>query len=72
MDAAFNSAPFAGYTDADLRHRLETHELTSVNHIAQAARFRAELDRRAKRDAGDTSVMTPGERLRYIKAGGSI
>lgn len=57
-DAAFKSAPFAGYTTKELEVRM-----INADDVT-AAKMRAEIERRAKRDAGDRSVMTPGERLR--------
>ena len=59
MDTAFPTAPYAGYTTKQL-------EL----FIAQgrgSEKMQAEIERRAARDAGDVSVMTPGERLRYFR-----
>lgn len=59
MDAAFTTAKYPAYTTAQLR------EMAKTETGPASAVMIAELARRAKRDAGDRSVMTPGERLRY-------
>jgi hypothetical protein len=62
-DAAFKSAPFAAYTSAQLREAVERGE----NSADARAKMIMEIARRAQRDAGDVSVMTPGERLRHAR-----
>jgi len=61
-DAAFKTAAYPAYTTAELTKWVE--EGTAQN----PAKVLDELRRRARRDAGDTSVMTDGERLRHVKA----
>lgn len=59
MDSAFPTASYPGLTTTEL-----------LNLIADGRgnpRMIAEMARRAARDAGDTSVMTPGERLRRAR-----
>lgn len=58
MDAAFPSAKYPAYTTVELRAMAATETGPAL------AVMIAELERRARRDAGDVSVMTPGERLR--------
>ena len=55
-DAAFKTAPYAAYTTAQLRAFIAEGRGNDV--------MAAEITRRERRDAGDRSVMTPGERLR--------
>jgi len=70
MDAAFATAKYPGYTTAELGCMLIKHEERRVIYPAnQLKDIRAEIARRAKVDAGDVSVMTPGERLRFVKTG---
>jgi hypothetical protein len=59
-DAAFESAPYPGHTTAELNDAIAAGRGNPI--------MRAELTRRAARDAGDASVMTPGERLRAARA----
>lgn len=61
MDAAFKTAPFPGYTTAEL-------EAFIARGSAKAPAMRLEIERRAKVAAGDRSVMTDGERLRAVRA----
>ena len=65
MDAAFKTAAYPAYTTAELRRWLAEHA-SGTRQFAdgQYHKICAELTRRAKRDAGDVSVMTDGERLR--------
>jgi len=56
-DAAFKTAMYPAYTTTQL-------QVMAANCTTDArAKMEAELLRRAKRDAGDVSVMTDGERL---------
>lgn len=74
-DSAFKTHPYPSYTTAELRERVAGWEANNV--AARAAglqagvdvydRMRAEIERRAKRDAGDVSVMSDGERLRHVR-----
>jgi hypothetical protein len=59
MDSAFTTAPYASYTTAQLNAFTTAGRGNAV--------MLAEIDRRAARDAGDMSVMTPGERLRHVQ-----
>lgn len=68
-DSAFKTASYPAYTTADLRRWLAAHtEGKTLLAAGQYHKVCAELTRRAKRDAGDVSVMTDGERLRFAKA----
>lgn len=58
-DAAFKTAPYAAYTTDQLRAVIANGNGTE--------KMVAEIERRAKRDAGDVSVMMPAERLRYAR-----
>ena len=58
MDAALPTGKYPAYTTVELR------EMATTTSGPAAAVMIAELERRARRDAGDVSVMTPGERLR--------
>ena len=64
-DSAFKTAKYPAYTTAEL-------EISIANGRDEFGFMRAEIDRRAKRDAGDVSVMTDGERLRYARANPSF
>lgn len=55
MDNAFKTARYPSVTTAQLQAAIAAGRGTPV--------MVAEVERRAKRDAGDTSVMTDGERL---------
>lgn len=59
MDSAFANAPYPAYTTNEL------HAIVAAGRGNPV--MRAEIERRALRDAGDTSVMTPGERLRRAR-----
>ena len=59
-DAAFKTAPYAAYTT--------DHLIAAIANGNGTEKMVAEVARRAKRDAGDVSVMMPGERLRYARA----
>lgn len=59
MDNAFPTAPYPGYTTAELQAAIAAGRGNPV--------MVAEIERRALRDAGDVSVMTPGERLRHVR-----
>lgn len=71
MDAAFKTAPFPGYTTAELKaavaRRREEPRILTNNHMID--QLEAEIERRAKVEAGDYSVATDGERLRAVRAG---
>jgi hypothetical protein len=60
--ATFNTAPYAAYTTAELNAAVAAGRGTE--------KMIGEIERRAKVAAGDESVMTPGERLRRIRANG--
>lgn len=60
-DAAFKSAPFPGYTTQHLR------DYAPGCPEGVRRQMEAEIARREKRDAGDVSVMTDGERLHYAQ-----
>lgn len=61
-DAAFPAARYPAYTTAELEAAIaagaDTHGLMT-----------GEIERRARVAAGDTAVMTPGERLRFATNG---
>lgn len=59
MDNAFPTAPYPGHTTAQLEAAIAAGRGNPV--------MAAEIERRARRDAGDVSVMTPGERLRHVQ-----
>jgi hypothetical protein len=59
MDSAFATAPYSSYTTAQLLAFIAANRGNPV--------MLSEIDRRAARDAGDISVMTPGERLHRIQ-----
>jgi len=61
MDSAFDTAPYSGYTTDELRLMLRTRPgcLPIID----------EVYRRERVLEGDVSVMTPGERLRFIQIG---
>lgn len=59
MDSAFATAPYPAYTTNELHAFVAAGRGNPV--------MLAEIARRAARDAGDTSVMTPGERLHHIQ-----
>lgn len=61
MDNAFDTAPYPGYTTAELRDMLRTRPTCLP--------IRDEVYRRERAEAGDMSVMTPGERLRFVRTG---
>jgi sporulation-control protein spo0M len=58
MDSAFKAAPYSGYTTDELRQMVSRPS-------AKAREMWAEIDRRERVAAGDVSVMTAAERLRY-------
>lgn len=60
MDSAFPTAAYPGHTTTELTAAIAAGRGTPA--------MIAEIDRRARRDAGDVSVMTPGERLRHARA----
>lgn len=61
MDNAFKTAPYPGYTTDELRHMLRTRP--------GCGPIMDEIYRREKVLAGDMSVMTAGERLRFVQTG---
>lgn len=61
-DAAFKTSAFPGYTTQQLR------DWAPSRPEGIRRQMEAEIARRARRDAGDVSVMTPGERLRLARA----
>lgn len=64
MDAAFKTAPFSGYTTAQLTRFLNVGAMDDAKANAMAA----ELVRREAVASGDRSKMTPGERLRAAQS----
>jgi len=64
MDAGFKSAAFPGYTTDELKAFLAGNPLPSA-----VENMKAEIERRERAAAGDTSVMTDGERLRFVRTG---
>lgn len=76
-DSAFVTAAYPGYTTAELmvfvakwRNSMQEDILVGDVHIhrAKVTSMQIEIDRRALVEAGDASLMTPGERLRWVKA----
>ncbi|RUW96608.1 hypothetical protein EOA27_38575 [Mesorhizobium sp. M2A.F.Ca.ET.037.01.1.1] len=61
-DTAFKTAPYGSYTTATLRVWAEQEGVDTAPYLAEIARREAVA-------AGDVSVMTPGERLRFIRHG---
>lgn len=59
-DSAFKTHPYPSYTSDQLRAFIGEGRDTE-------GRMYGELLRRAKRDAGDVSVMSDGERLWHFK-----
>ncbi len=59
-DSAFKPGAYPGFTIAELQAFIEQGR-------PNAAAMQAEIERRGKVAAGDTSVMTDGERLRYAR-----
>lgn len=68
MDAAFASRPWPSLTTAE----LTAAAAKPTTPADRRAKMEAEIERRAKVAAGDTSVMFPAERLRHIEAGGTL
>lgn len=66
MDAAFASRPFPSATTAELQAAIDK----AGNN--PDPRMVVEVERRKKVAAGDTTLMTPGERLRHIRNGGTV
>lgn len=66
-DSAFKSASFPGYTTKELQRWLVDVEVELDDE--SYLKVVAEVERRAKIAEGDVSVMTQGERLRYIRTG---
>jgi hypothetical protein len=62
-DAAFKTAPYPAYTTDQLLDMISRGALEPHSSV-----IRAEIERRHKRDTGDVSVMTAGERLRFARA----
>lgn len=62
MDSAFNTAPYSGYTTAQLREFIADPDANMITSEV----MRREIERRERVAAGDFSVMTPGERLRTL------
>jgi hypothetical protein len=65
-DCAFKTAAFPAYTTKELERSVKENPLLTD---AQRNKMRAELERRMAVAAGDVSVMTDGERLRFAKTG---
>lgn len=64
-DAAFKTAPFAGYTTDQLSEAA--HAATRNNDTATADKMRREIYRRGRVASGDMTDATPSERLRMIR-----
>lgn len=56
-DAGFKGAPYCSHTTAELRAFIAIGQGNDV--------MRGEIVRRARRDAGDVSVVSDGERLHW-------
>lgn len=69
-DAAFKTAAFPGYTTAQLVGFIAKAKADGFYEGCEHySKMDAEIDRRSRVEAGDTSVMTSGERLRFLKTG---
>lgn len=67
-DSAFKTAAYPGFTTKQLEEMYaEKSSIVGFGEVAE--KIQAELDRRYAAKAGDVSVMTPGERLRFHKTG---
>lgn len=64
MDSGFKSRPFPAYTLTELRNMVAAG--------AASAAVVAEVARREKAIAGDVSVMSDGERLRFARTGKAL
>jgi hypothetical protein len=70
-DAAFKTAKYPAYTTKELRQWVAEHDRSTRKFAAsQYIAIVNEISRREKRDAGDWSVMTDGERLRHAQSTG--
>lgn len=72
-DSAFPTAPYPSMTTAELKACVAAYLAGTQSSIwgmtdAKAVIMTDEIARREKVAAGDVSVMTPGERLRWFKA----
>jgi len=71
-DAAFKQAAYPAYTKAQLIIMLagKPYSLSNPRGLTgdQRRKMEAEVLRRDAVEAGDLSVMTPGERLRYARS----
>ena len=67
MDAAFKSAPYASYTNDQLREFVRQGAPHASDPHATIAKMNCEIARRFKVEAGDMSQATPSERLRAIR-----
>ena len=65
-DTAFKTAAFPGYTTKELQDMVD--ECMAMN-ISPNPVIVAEITRRARAAEGDQSVMTQGERLRFLRTG---
>lgn len=72
MDAAFKTAAYPAYTTAQLREFVADYDPATALDKFRApqaiADMKAEITRREAVAAGDVSVMTNGERLRFARA----
>jgi len=62
-DSAFKTAPYPSYTTAQLRERAADPQTSDATAIL----MQNEIERRDRVAAGDRSIMTPSERLRFAK-----
>lgn len=67
MDAAFKTAAYPTMTTKELEAAVERAYLDL--DLVKAEKLSTEIERRKKAMAGDESVMTQGERLRFIRTG---
>lgn len=65
-DAAFKTAPYAGYTTDQLSDAA--HAATRRDDTATADKMRQEIYRRGRVASGDMTDATPGERLRAVQS----
>lgn len=65
-DAAFKTAPYAGYTTDQLSDAA--HAATRRDDTVTADKMRQEIYRRERVKSGDMTDAFPGERLRYARS----
>lgn len=67
MDSAFKSAPYPTLTTNELRQAVSRYVAAGNDDDAKCHAMRTEIMRREAVALGDTTVMTAGERLRWVR-----